>query len=151
MLPYPVEDLRAERGLPFPTKRGGEIWARDSRLPMGDGGLAVHVLGDPGGSTQNSYVEETEILAFGCFCNGPPYHHGPRNKNRSITRLGLYPARQQKLGPMIERTGYPGVAADLDLEKITSVLPMVKKAREMQRKAKALTDHRGFSLSESCR
>jgi len=34
---------------------------------MGDGGLAVHVLGDAGGSTQNSYVEETEILAFRLF------------------------------------------------------------------------------------
>jgi len=34
---------------------------------------------------------------------------------------------------MIERAVDPGIAADLDLEKIASVLPMVKKkAREMQ-------------------
>jgi len=34
---------------------------------------------------------------------------------------------------MIERAGYPGVAADLDLKNIASVLPMVKeKARDMR-------------------
>jgi hypothetical protein len=36
-----------------------------------------------------------------------------------------------------ERAGYAGVAADLDVEKIASVLPTVKKkAREMQPKAR---------------
>jgi len=54
------------------------------RLPMGDGGLAVHVLADIGGSTEKSHVEETEILAFDCFWNGPHYHYGPRNKNHRI-------------------------------------------------------------------
>jgi hypothetical protein len=53
----------------------------------------------------------------------------------------------RKLGPMIERAGYPAVVADLDLEKIASVLPMVKKkAREMQAEGEALTGHPGLPL-----
>jgi hypothetical protein len=48
---------------------------------------------------------------------------------------------------MIERAGYPSVAADLDLEKIASVLPMVQqKAREMQAEGEALTGHPGLPL-----
>jgi hypothetical protein len=127
------------------------------RLPVGDGGLAVHVLADLAGSTESSYVEETEILAFDCFWDGPHYHYGPRNKNHRIywdktlveDPLGWVFAQfeSNKLGPMIERAGYPGVAADLDLEKIAAVLPMVKqKAREMQAEGEALTGHSGLPL-----
>ena len=36
------------------------------RQRNGDGGLAIHVLGDVGGSKGKSYVEETELLAFDC-------------------------------------------------------------------------------------
>ncbi len=54
------------------------------RLPVGDGGLAIHVLADLLGSTESSYVEETEILAFDLFWDGPHYHYGPRNKNHRI-------------------------------------------------------------------
>jgi hypothetical protein len=127
------------------------------RQQGGDGGLAVHVLADIGGATQNSYVEETEILAFDCFWQNPHYHYGPRNKNHRIywdTTLVEDPLgwvfeqfENRKLGPMIERAGYPGVAADLDLEKIAAVLPMVKKkAREMQAEGEALTGHPGLPL-----
>jgi hypothetical protein len=123
----------------------------------GDGGLAVHVLADIGGATQNSYVEETEILAFDCFWQAPHYHYGPRNKNHRIfwdrtlveDPLGWVfdQFENRKLGAMIERAGYPGVAADLDLEKIASVLPMAKnKAREMQAEGERLTGHPGLPL-----
>ena len=54
------------------------------RLPAGDGGLAIHVLADLAGATEKSYVEETEIMAFDCFWDGPHYHYGPRNKNHRI-------------------------------------------------------------------
>src|SRR5207253_1185615 len=54
------------------------------RQAGGDGGLAVHVLADLGGSTGKSYVEETEILAFDCFWQAPHYHYGPCNKNHRI-------------------------------------------------------------------
>ena len=50
----------------------------------GDGGLAVHVLADIGGTPGKSYVEETELLAFDCFWQLPHYHYGPRNKNHRI-------------------------------------------------------------------
>jgi len=125
------------------------------RLPMGDGGLALHVLADIGGSTRNSYVEETEILAFDCFWNGAHYHYGPRNKNHRIywdRTLVEDPLawvfdqlENRRLGVMIERAGYPGIAADLDLDKIAAVLPMLKqKAREMMAEGEALTGHPGL-------
>ena len=127
------------------------------RQQGGDGGLAVHVLADIGGATQNSYVEETEILAFDCFWQAPHYHYGPRNKNHRIywdrtlveDPLGwvFEQFENRKLGAMIERAGYPGVAADLDLEKIASVLPELKKqAREMQAEGERLTGHPGLPL-----
>jgi hypothetical protein len=37
----------------------------------------------------------------------------------SLTRT----SRNQKLGAMIERAGYPGAAADLDLDKVAAILP----------------------------
>jgi hypothetical protein len=127
------------------------------RLPMGDGGLALHVLADIGGSTRNSYVEETEILAFDCFWNGAHYHYGPRNKNhriywdRTLVEDPLAWVFEQlenrRLGAMIERAGYPGIAADLDLDRIAAILPMLrKKAREMQAEGAALTGQPGLPL-----
>ena len=127
------------------------------RLPMGDGGLAIHILADLAGSTEKSYVEETEIMAFDCFWDGPHYHYGPRNKNHRIywdrtlvtDPLGwvLEQFDTKKLGPMIDRAGYPGIAADLDVGKIDSVLPEVKRrAREMQDEGTALTGHPGLPL-----
>src|SRR5271155_2765477 len=127
------------------------------RLPMGDGGLAVHVLADIGGATGKTHVEETEILAFDCFWNGPHYHYGPRNKNHRIywdRTLVEDPLEwvfdqfeNRKLGAMIERAGYPGVAADLDLDKIANLLPKVKqRAREMQAEGERLTGHPGLPL-----
>src|SRR6266702_5934491 len=130
------------------------------RLPMGDGGLAIHVLSDIGGTPGRSYVEETEILAFDCFWQAPHYHYGPRNKNHRIfwdktlvdDPLGwvFYQFENRKLGAMIERAGYPGVAADLDMEKIVSVLPMVKQqARELQVEGERLTGHPGLPLEQT--
>jgi hypothetical protein len=53
----------------------------------------------------------------------------------------------RKLGAMIERAGYPGIAADLDMDKIASVLPIVKeKARGMQAEGERLTGHPGLPL-----
>jgi hypothetical protein len=127
------------------------------RLPMGDGGLAVHVLADIGGTPGKAYTEETELLAFDCFWNGPHYHYGPRNKNHRIywdTTLVENPLEwvfeqfeSGKLPAMIGRAGYPGIAADLDTDKIASVLPAMKKhAREMWAKGAQLTGHPGLPL-----
>ncbi len=127
------------------------------RLPMGDGGLAIHVLGDIGGATRKSYVEETELLAFDCFWDGAHYHYGPRNKNhriywdRTLVEEPLEWVFEQlesrRLGAMIERAGYPGIAADLDLDKVASVLPaMKKKAFELYTEGETLTGHKGLPL-----
>jgi len=125
------------------------------RLPVGDGGLAVHVLTDIGGTAEKSWVEETEIMAFDLFWDGPHYHYGPRNKNHRIywdrTLVTDYfgwvmeNIEGKKLGPMIERAGYPGVAADLDQDLIDAVLPaMSAKAREMLDLGEKLTGHPGL-------
>jgi hypothetical protein len=127
------------------------------RLPVGDGGLAIHVLGDVGGSTRKSYVEETELLAFDCFWDGAHYHYGPRNKNHRIywdMTLVEDPLRwvfdqfeNRKLAAMIDRAGYPGIAADVDLDKVASVLPAMKKrAFEMYAEGERLTGHKGLPL-----
>ena len=48
---------------------------------------------------------------------------------------------------MIERAGYPGIAADLDMEKIASILPAMKKrVLEMWAEGEGLTGHPGLPL-----
>ena len=127
------------------------------RLMNGDGGLAVHVLADVGGSKGKTYIEETELLAFDCFWQNPHYHYGPRNKNHrtnwDLTIIDdplewtFEQFENRKLGAMIERAGYPGIAADLDPEQISAVLPAVKKrAFEMYEEGERLTGHKGLPL-----
>jgi hypothetical protein len=127
------------------------------RLPMGDGGLAIHVLSDIGGTPGKAYTEETEILAFDNFWNGAHYHYGPRNKNHRIywdttiidntLEWTLEQFDNRKLRQMIERAGYPGVAADLDEEKVAAVLPALKaQARAMWAEGEKLTGHPGLPL-----
>ena len=127
------------------------------RLAMGDGGLAIHVLADIGGTPGKAYTEETELWAFDHFWNGAHYHYGPRNKNhriywdRTLVENPLAWTLEQfesgKLRAMIERAGYPGVAADLDTDKIASVLPAMKKrALEMWAEGERLTGHPGLPL-----
>ena len=127
------------------------------RQKNGDGGLALHVLGDVGGSKGKAYVEETELLAFDCFWNSAHYHYGPRNKNHRINwdltvvddplEWTIEQIENRKLGAMIERAGYPGIAADLDLDKIAAVLPALKKrAFEMYEEGERLTGHKGLPL-----
>ena len=113
------------------------------RQNSGDGGLAIHLLADLAGNTGRVFTEETELMAFDCFRDEPHYHYGPRNKNHRIfwdktlvqDPLGwcLDQFKSKRLGAMLERAGYPGVAADLDEELIASVLPKVEaRAREME-------------------
>jgi hypothetical protein len=127
------------------------------RQRNGDGGLAIHVLGDIGGSKGKKYAEETELLAFDCFWKGAHYHYGPRNKNhrinwdRTIVEEPLDWTFEQfengKLGAMIERAGYPGITADLDVDKIAAILPALKKrAYEMYAEGERLTGHKGLPL-----
>jgi hypothetical protein len=127
------------------------------RLPMGDGGLAIHVLADIGGTPGKAYTEETEMLAFDHFWNGAHYHYGPRNKNHRIYwdrtlvedplewTLGQFEAG--KLPAMITRAGYPGVAADYDAGKFAEVFPKMKaRALEMWKLGEKLTGHPGLPV-----
>ena len=113
------------------------------RQASGDGGLAIHVLADLAGTPGAHYTEETELLAFDCFRDDPHYHYGPRNKNHRIffdkalvpDTLGwtLKQFKSRKLAAMIDRAGYPGVAADLDQDLLDSLMPTIeKRAREME-------------------
>ena len=113
------------------------------RQASGDGGLAIHVLADLAGTPGRHYTEETELLAFDCFRDAPHYHYGPRNKNHRIffdkalvpDTLGwtLKQFKSRKLAAMIDRAGYPGVAADLDQDLLDSLIPSIeKRAREME-------------------
>ena len=113
------------------------------RQSSGDGGLAIHVLADLAGTPGRHYMEETELLAFDCFRDAPHYHYGPRNKNHRIffdkalvpDTLGwtLKQFKSRKLAAMIDRAGYPGVAADLDQDLLDSLIPSIeKRAREME-------------------
>ena len=113
------------------------------RQASGDGGLAIHVLSDLAGNTGRVFTEETELLAFDCFRDEPHYHYGPRNKNHRIfwdktlvpDPLGwcLDQFKTGKLKAMLERAGYPGVAADLDEDLLASVVPQVEaRGREME-------------------
>ena len=113
------------------------------RQASGDGGLAIHVLSELAGNTGRVFTEETELLAFDCFRDDPHYHYGPRNKNHRIfwdktlvpDPLGwcLDQFKSGKLKAMLERAGYPGVAADLDEDLLAAVIPQVEaRGREME-------------------
>ena len=113
------------------------------RQASGDGGLAIHILSDLAGNTGRVFTEETELLAFDCFRDDPHYHYGPRNKNHRIfwdktlvpDPFGwcLEQFRAGKLKAMLERAGYPGVAADLDDDLIAATIPQVAaRGREME-------------------
>jgi hypothetical protein len=102
----------------------------------GDGGMAIHVLGDVAG-------QEVELLAFDCFRIYPHYHYGPRYKNERIyldktlvpdpLKWVLEQFKGGRLPAMLTRAGYPTVAAALDEGAIASKLPEVEaKAYAMQ-------------------
>ena len=119
--------------------RGDEIieagvirFGLEYRNLTGDGGLAIHVLGDEAG-------QEVELLAFDCFVNAPHYHYGPRNKNHRFywdTTLVPDPLRwtidqfkSGRLAGMIQRAGYPGIVAELDHDLLQI------KLQELERRA----------------
>src|SRR5215831_7782777 len=121
-----ARELRATKRNTVKHNRGTHIFEAGNirfglemrRLAMGDGGLAIHVLADIGGTPGKKYTEETELLAFDHFWNGAHYHYGPRNKNHRIywdrtlvedpLAWTLEQFEKGKLPAMIERAGYPG-------------------------------------------
>jgi hypothetical protein len=79
--------------------------------------MAIHVLSDVAG-------QEIELLAFDCFEMGPHYHYGPRNQDVRIywdtavvpdpLQWTLEQFKSGKLPAMLQRAGYPSIAAGLD-------------------------------------
>ncbi|GIT69806.1 MAG: hypothetical protein Ct9H300mP27_09100 [Chloroflexota bacterium] len=94
-------------------------------------------LTDLAGTAEKPYVEETEILAFDCFWDGPHYHYGPKKQEPSYL-LGQDPHRRSfgvgfqqldrhKLGSMIERAGYPGSPLTLTMINWNPLSPKWRK------------------------
>ena len=96
---------------------------------INDEGMAIHVLTDIAG-------QEVELLAFDCFENGPHYHYGPRNQDVRIywdvttsgetLRWTLDQFKAGKIRSMIQRAGYPTVAANVDEELVQATLPQIE-------------------------
>ena len=108
----------------------------------GDGGIAIHVLGDVG-------EEEHELLTFDCFDNEPHYHYGPRAKNQRLyldtaavpdpLRWALDLFKGGKLVPMLQRAGYYDHAARLNPATVA------EKIAEVEREAVRMRDERNAS------
>lgn len=109
-----------------PVIEAGNIrFGLEFRELANDRGVAVHVLSDVAG-------QEIELLAFDCFEKGPHYHYGPRNQDvRIFWDKTLVPDtlawtldqfKGGKLPAMIERAGYPTIAAAMDRELVAATL-----------------------------
>ncbi len=101
----------------------------------GDEGLCIEVRAEVDG-------QDTELLRFDCFRVAPHYHYGPQADDErlmlDLTAAGdaldwtLNCFERGRLGPMIERAGYPGVAESLNQRELTAALPgVVSAAREI--------------------
>ena len=96
---------------------------------INDEGMAIHVLADVAD-------QEVELLAFDCFDNGPHYHYGPRNQDIRVywdvttsgetLRWTLDQFKAGKIRDMIERAGYPTIAAGVDESLLQSKLPALE-------------------------
>jgi hypothetical protein len=126
--------VRHNRGTEI-IEAGNIRFGLEMRAVGPDGGMAIHVMGDIAG-------QEVELLAFDCFRTYPHYHYGPMNNNERIfwdTTLipntlawTLEQFKAGKLPAMLQRAGYPSVAAALDPGLITAKLPEIEaKTQEM--------------------
>jgi hypothetical protein len=119
-------------------KAGNIRFGIEMRAVGQDGGIAIHVLGDVAG-------QEIELLAFDCFRTYPHYHYGPRAKNERIFwdttlvpdafRWTIDQFKAGKLRPMLERAGYPTIAAALDEGLIAAKLPEVESTAQAMAQA----------------
>jgi hypothetical protein len=119
-----------------PVIEAGNIrFGLEMRTVGADGGAAIHLLGDVAD-------QEIELIAFDCFRVNPHYHYGPRNKNERIfldptlvpdsLEWVLDQFKGGKLPKMIERAGYPSIAASLDTELVAT------KVRELESTIKSM-------------
>ena len=128
--------IAATRRATVTHSRGKEIveagnirFGLEIRRTTGGGGPAIHVLGDVAG-------QEIELLAFDCFYTAPHYHYGPRSRNERIywdSTLVEDPLawtidrfREGALPRMLQRAGYPTIAADLDQRVVSAKLNYIE-------------------------
>jgi len=96
---------------------------------ISDEGMAIHVLADVAD-------QEVELLAFDCFEKAPHYHYGPRNQDVRVywdvttsgetLRWTLDQFKSGNLRSMIERAGYPSIAASVDEKLVQEMLPGIE-------------------------
>ena len=129
---------RHNRGNPV-IEAGNIRFGLEMRTVGPDGGPAIHLLADVAD-------QEIELIAFDCFRVNPHYHYGPRNKNERIfldttlvsdsLQWTLDCFKSGQLPAMIERAGYPGIAAALDRDLVaTKVLEVESTLQEMAQAA----------------
>jgi hypothetical protein len=119
---------RHNRGNPV-IQAGNIRFGLEMRTVGPDGGPAIHLLADVAD-------QEIELIAFDCFRINPHYHYGPRYRNERIfldTTLVddslewvLDQFKSGKLRAMIERAGYPTIAAEVDPDLLAAKLPEVE-------------------------
>ena len=100
-----------------------------------DRGLAVHLLSDVAG-------QEIELMAFDCFERAPHFHYGPRNKDIRIywdtttvpdtLDWTLDQFEKGNLPNMLERSGYPGIAAEMDNDLVRKTVREVIRPKAME-------------------
>ena len=121
-----------------PVIEAGNIrFGLEMRTVGPDGGPAIHLMADVADS-------EVELIAFDCFRVNPHYHYGPRNKNERIfmdTTLVddslewvLDQFKEGKLPTMIERAGYPSIAAAVDTDLLAAKVAEVETTLEAMAK-----------------
>lgn len=106
-------------------------------------GMAIHVLSDVAG-------QEIELLAFDCFDRNAHYHYGPRNRDLrhywdttvvpDPLRWVLDRFKEGKLPKMIERAGYPSIAAELDTSLLAATVENEIEPRALAIRAANVSD-----------
>src|SRR5438874_1779121 len=160
-MPQDAQGIFTAGPLSFVIKH--ELWDENIQ-DHADQGVAICVTADVTG-------RRTILLRFNCFDIEKSYIYGPENTELAVAgpeMLGgaaltnLYRmdpiacgnpigwtirTLDAKLPKMLERAGYPGVAADLDEGKLREVLPAMKKqALAMWEEGERLTGHPGLPL-----
>ena len=100
----------------------------ETRDSGGDGGPSIQVLATVEG-------REVQLLRFDCFRRQPHYHYDPDGRNVQYDldplfiddSLGWALAQLgEKLGPLVDRAGYPAVAQALDSTAVAAGLAQVE-------------------------
>jgi hypothetical protein len=128
---------RHARGEPV-IEAGNIRFGLEMRTVGPDGGPAIHLMADVAD-------QEIELIAFDCFRINPHYHYGPRfNNERIFIDTTLVPDSLEwvldqfkggNLPNMINRAGYPTVAAAVDAALVATQVKEVESTIKAMSKA----------------